>query len=54
MVYSTCSILPRENTAQVDRFLAENRNFRLVEQHSLLSSRDRYDGFYMALLERTE
>ncbi len=54
MVYSTCSILPRENTAQVERFLSENRNFRLVEQHSLLSGRDGYDGFYMALLERAE
>lgn len=54
MVYSTCSVLPRENTAQVERFLAENGNFRLLEQHSLLSSREGYDGFYMALLERAE
>lgn len=54
MVYSTCSVLPCENTAQVERFLAENESFRLLEQHSLLSSRDGYDGFYMALLERAE
>lgn len=54
MVYSTCSVLPRENTAQVERFLEGNKNFRLVEQHSLLSSRDGYDGFYMALVERAE
>ena len=54
LVYSTCSVLPRENERQVERFLSENPGFRLLEQHSLLSGRDGYDGFYMALLERTE
>lgn len=54
MVYSTCSVLPRENQAQVMRFLSEHPDFRLLEQHSLLSSLHGYDGFYMALLERGE
>lgn len=27
MIYATCSILPEENEAQIDRFLAENPNF---------------------------
>ena len=54
MVYSTCSVLPRENGLQVERFLAENGGYRLVEEHSLLASRDGYDGFYMALIERVQ
>lgn len=52
MVYSTCSVLPRENGRQVVRFLEEHPDFRLLEEHSLLSSREGYDGFYMALLQR--
>lgn len=52
MVYSTCSILPRENERQVERFLQKHPDYRLVEQHSLLSHREGYDGFYEALLER--
>lgn len=52
MVYSTCSVLPRENDRQVARFLQAHSDYRLLEQHSLLSSREGYDGFYMALLER--
>ena len=31
VVYATCSILPCENRGQVDAFLAENPNFRLLE-----------------------
>ena len=52
MVYSTCSVLPRENGRQVARFLEEHPGFRLLKEHSLLSSREGYDGFYMALLQR--
>lgn len=52
MVYSTCSVLPRENGMQVARFLTENSGYKLLEEHSLLASRDGYDGFYMALIER--
>jgi 16S rRNA (cytosine967-C5)-methyltransferase len=54
MVYATCSILPSENKAQVDKFLnSENgKNFKLSKDKSLLSSVTGYDGFYMALLEK--
>ncbi|MDD4820869.1 MAG: class I SAM-dependent methyltransferase [Flavobacteriales bacterium] len=54
MVYSTCSILPKENGEQVQRFLSENAGFSLVEEHSVFASVDGYDGFYMALLQRNE
>ena len=52
MVYATCSILPRENHLQVERFLKENSDFYLVEQHSIYASVDGYDGFYMALMKK--
>lgn len=51
LVYATCSILPSENTQQIQRFLAQNQNFSLVREQSILPS-DGYDGFYMALLKR--
>ena len=52
MVYATCSILPRENHLQVERFLKENSDFSLIEQHSIYASVDGYDGFYMALMKK--
>lgn len=51
MVYSTCSILPSENRAQVDAFLKENPNFELMKDHSVFPS-EGFDGFYMALMKR--
>ncbi len=38
IVYATCSILPRENTAIVDDFLADNAAFRLLPLGPLLDS----------------
>lgn len=54
MVYATCSILPSENQQQVDAFLNSEagREFQLLEAQSLLPSREGFDGFYMARLER--
>lgn len=54
MVYATCSILPSENERQVETFLSSpaGREFRLLEQHSILPQDEGFDGFFMALLER--
>ena len=52
LVYATCSILPSENQEQVEKFLASNEDFTLVEDKKLLASESGFDGFYMALLER--
>lgn len=51
MIYATCSILPSENEKQVERFLKENTDYKLLKDHKILPSQG-YDGFYMALIER--
>ncbi len=51
LVYSTCSILPSENRAQVDRFLLDNPNFEFIKDKSIMPS-EGFDGFYMALIKR--
>ena len=53
LVYATCSILPSENQEQVKIFLDSNKNFTFVKDKKVLPSTSGYDGFYMALLERT-
>ncbi len=68
LVYATCSVLTQENQAQVDRFLADNPNFAVLDAGQLLSeakvdlSTGQYlalnpavhqtDGFFAAVLER--
>lgn len=54
LVYATCSILPSENEEQVTKFINNNEAFKLVKQQTILPSINGYDGFFMALLERTE
>ncbi|OZV68101.1 RsmB/NOP family class I SAM-dependent RNA methyltransferase [Winogradskyella aurantia] len=56
MVYATCSILPFENENQIDSFLtsAEGKNFKFVKDKKILAHKSGFDGFYMALLERSE
>jgi 16S rRNA (cytosine967-C5)-methyltransferase len=51
MVYATCSILPSENNEQVENFLKNNPDFKLVKEEKVLPSTG-FDGFYMALIER--
>lgn len=52
MVYATCSILPEENEAQIEKFLLNNSNFKLVNQKLLLPNKTGNDGFFIAELER--
>lgn len=51
MIYATCSILPSENNEQVEIFLKNNADFKLIKEEKIMPS-EGYDGFYMALLER--
>ncbi len=54
LVYATCSILPQENANQVKSFLAseEGKGFSLAKEKKLYASKEGFDGFYMALLEK--
>lgn len=51
IVYSTCSILPSENRAQVDLFLKQNSGFTFIKDKNILPS-EGYDGFYMCEMKR--
>ena len=53
MVYATCSVLPIENEQQINRFIEENPNFKLIESKSILTSETGYDGFFMAKLMKS-
>lgn len=52
VVYSTCSILPKENREQIETFLKNCEGaFELVEDKQIYPS-EGFDGFYMAKLKR--
>tara|TARA_R110000744_G_scaffold12586_2_gene37334 strand:+ start:1035 stop:2249 length:1215 start_codon:yes stop_codon:yes gene_type:complete len=55
MVYATCSILPQENSHQVQSFLKseEGKDFTLIKDKKIYASKSGYDGFFMALLEKS-
>lgn len=63
MTYSTCTLLPAENGEIIDKFISEHPDFALKEfelfglrsengRLTLLPSRNRCDGFFVARLER--
>ncbi|NRB49918.1 MAG: class I SAM-dependent methyltransferase [Saprospiraceae bacterium] len=52
MVYATCSVLPSENQAQVQRFLEQHGDDFVLEEERSISPEEGYDGFYMARLVR--
>lgn len=53
MVYSTCSIMPSENEAQIETFLREAKSqWKLLTQETLQPERGGPDGFFIAVLER--
>jgi 16S rRNA (cytosine967-C5)-methyltransferase len=54
LVYATCSVLPSENEKQIENFLKSNEGFKFISENKVLPSVSGYDGFYMALLERTK
>ena len=49
LVYATCSILPSENRAAIDRLL-EGGGFTLLEEHPVSPAATGFDGFYAAAL----
>lgn len=53
LVYATCSILPSENEEQVQKFLTNHPEFKFISENKVSPAKTGYDGFYMALLEKT-
>lgn len=53
LMYATCSILPCENSQQVQKFLANNSRWELISEHTTFPSRQDADGFYSAILSKT-
>jgi 16S rRNA (cytosine967-C5)-methyltransferase len=52
LVYSTCSILPSENTGQIHSFLEGKKEaFEFIEER-FISPEEGFDGFYMAKMRR--
>jgi 16S rRNA (cytosine967-C5)-methyltransferase len=52
LVYSTCSLEPEENVGVVRCFLSDCAEFRLADEHELLTFVDGVDGAYVAKLVR--
>ncbi|MDC1022413.1 hypothetical protein OAQ85_03145 [Schleiferiaceae bacterium] len=51
LVYATCSILPMENSNQVQLFLENNAAFELIEERTVDPGQYN-DGFYMAKMKK--
>lgn len=54
LVYSTCTILEKENNKQVEKFLEKHIEFKLIEELKLYPHINGTDGFYIAVLERNK
>lgn len=56
LIYSTCSVLKRENEAQVAAFLTKHKFFSLCREESpmtILPQTDGSDGFFIAKMKRS-
>lgn len=54
LVYSTCSLNPRENTEVVEKFIRAHKNFKLISAETVMPHIYNSDGFFVAVLERME
>lgn len=54
LVYSTCSIDPRENREQAEAFLSRHGDFALVRESVKLPHADGCDGSYAAAMEKRQ
>ena len=54
LIYSTCSVFYSENESQIDKFLLEHENAKLVDQkHHFVKISKYTDAFYFAYITKT-
>ena len=54
LIYSTCSVFYSENESQIDKFLLEHKNAKLVDQkHHFVKISKYSDAFYFAYITKT-
>ena len=53
LVYSTCTVNPRENERVVEAFLKKNPAFSTIERTLLLPNVNGTDGFFICVMERS-
>ena len=54
LIYSTCSVFYSENESQIDKFLLEHKNAKLIDQkHHLVKISNYTDAFYFAHIIKT-
>jgi len=54
LIYSTCSVFYSENESQIDKFLLEHKNAKLVDQkHHFVKISKYTDAFYFAYITKT-
>ena len=54
IMYSTCTLNKKENEAVVERFLNDNGSFALKSMKTVFPDTDGGDGFFYALMEKTD
>ncbi len=52
MVYSTCTLNKKENSTQIQNFLKQHEDFKLLEERTIFPFEENRDGFYFAKLEK--
>lgn len=54
MVYSTCTFAKEEDEEQIERFLAEHSNYKLLKSEKLYPHKVKGEGHFAALLQKAE
>ena len=54
LIYSTCTIIRRENEEVVEKFLADNPNFKMIDTKKFLPHIDGTDGLFAAKFIRSQ
>ena len=54
LLYSTCTVNPRENERVVERFLDKNPSFKKIERTLLLPNVNGTDGFFICVMKKND